>query len=508
MMKNWKIRTWLDENILLVGIFLSAALLIFVQSYFLGAYISPDSTNYLRAAQSLRDGYGLYVNFAAGDRAAYFSIWPIGYPAMIALVSLITGTEVYLASKILSIIILAIICGIFYFRFGKTAWVYALVITNFGFLQIFWYTWSEQPFILGLIWISFTASDILDSEYIQFSHYIRICLSSLLLFFSRYIGAFSVGAIGLLSVYCIFIGVSREKKEHIKKGILLMGVAFAVTAVIIAYLYNNKLKSGYITGMERIGITEHPLLLFIQLCRASLVEIRNIFYSFFTMSYGLIIILCMAGVVCCFYFFRLHSHERFRRYISVKAASFLVIGILYWCSIIAMRFSAAFNGFGFRLLFPASSLFFMGLITIILNHRDVWVHKINSGLFKYMLLAVIMASLFSHSLPAAYSTARAFYKHEEGINGYAKIRADIIEELSSVPPGAIVITNWGPKESFVNFIRPDLLMISPAWSLRIEYIPTDEARQVYIYLDWEHLPSGDTFFSQYKKSNAKLIQIK
>jgi hypothetical protein len=157
------------------------------------------------------------------------------------------------------------------------------------------------------------------------------------------------------------------------------------------------------------------------------------------------------------------------------------------------------------LLFPASALFFLSIIQIILKYKDVWVYKINSTFLKYILLTVISASLFSYSLPAA----RMFYKHEGGINGYSKIRADIIKELSSVPSGSLVITNWGPKESYVNFIRPDLLMISPTWSLRIEpHSKIDQAEQVYIYLDWEHLASDDPFFSQYKESNTRLIQIK
>ncbi|MHB9293385.1 hypothetical protein Holit_02506 [Hollandina sp. SP2] len=502
-MKNRKILMWLDKNILIAGIFLCAALLIFVQSYWFGAYISPDSTNYLRAAQSLRDGYGLYVNAAAGDTGTYFSIWPIGYPAMIALVSLVTGTEIYLASKILSIIILAAICGMFCFRFRETAWVYALIVTNLGFLQIFWYTWSEQPFILGLIWISFSAADILNSEHIRLSHYVSICLASLLLFFSRYIGAFSVGVIGILAVYYLFLGISRQKKEHIKKALLLTTVMFIVAVAIVVYLYTNKLKSGYMTGMERIPITEHPLVLFIKLCKACLDEIRNVFYSFFRLSYGLTIILCIISVICCSYF---RLHIRFRRYISVQAVSLLIIGLLYWCSIVAMRFSANFDSFSYRLLFPASALFFLGIVSIILTYKDAWIYKINSTSLKYILFIIILASLFSYSLPAIHN----IYKHEGNINGYAKIRADIVKELLPIPSGSLVITRGGFKESYVKFIRPDLIMITLTWPLPIERYQSeiDQAEGVYVYLDWEHLQPDDTFFPLYRESNTRLIQIK
>jgi hypothetical protein len=505
IMKNRNIPAWLDNNSLLIGLFLSAGLLVFIQSYVLGTYISPDSTNYLRAAQSLRDGYGLYVNAAAGDTETYFSIWPIGYPAMIALISLVTGTEIYLASKILSVIILACICGIFYCRFKKNAWIYALMVTNFGFLKIFWYTWSEQPFILGLIWISCALSDILTSKPIRLRHYISICFAALFLFFSRYIGSFSAGVIGLLAVYYFITGLSQGKKERIKKAILLIGVTFIVTIVMIGYLYTNILKSGYATGMERAPITEHPLELFMGLCISQVEEVQNVFYTFFTLSYGMVIVLCITVIIACFRFF---SRYQGKAYISVQAFSFLVVGLLYWFSIVAMRFSADFDSFSYRLLFPASALFLAGITSIILNYQPAWIRKIDSGSSKYILLGVVVVSLFSHALYPLYREIRG----HKGANGYRSIRTAIIRELSSVPPQSLIITSWDNKESYVNFIRPDIIMISPTWPLRIEQHASgiEKAERVYIYMDWERLPSREaTFFSQYQESTHKrLIQIK
>ncbi|MDR1527478.1 MAG: hypothetical protein LBS46_07410 [Dysgonamonadaceae bacterium] len=524
---NREIGRWLDDNCLIVCIFISTAFLIFVQSYWLNTYISPDSTHYLRAAQSLLNGHGLYVNTAAGDTATYFSMWPIGYPAMIALVSLVTGAEVYLASKILSVIFLAILCTLFYFRFKKTAWVYALIVTNFGFLQIFWYTWSEQPFILGLVWISFAIMDIVASKRIQFRHYISLCLASLFLFFSRYIGTFSIGVIGLLAGYYLIAGISKAKKEYIKKSVLLIGAALIAATVIIAYLYINKTKGGYITGMERIPTVEHPLRVFMLLCISSLMEIRNVFYSFFAMNYGLLITLSVVG---CFLLFRFRT--KIKRYFSVQAVCFLSIGFLYWCSIVVMRFSAAFDGFDFRLLFPASGLLFLGIVSLILNYRSAWVKKINSTCIKYVLLICISASLFSYSLPEVYSVVKrfykqeggitgfnkihtgiiqelSFYKQEVGINGYRKIRADIIQELSSVPEKSLVITNWGSKKSYLSFIRPDLFTTHSIWPLPIElHSKMEQVERVYIYFDWEQLPWDDAFFSPYRESNERVIQIK
>jgi hypothetical protein len=127
-----------------------------------------------------------------------------------------------------------------------------------------------------------------------------------------------------------------------------------------------------------------------------------------------------------------------------------------------------------------------------------------------VFLACVSISLLSYSLPGAYHAGLSLYNHEEGAKGYGRIRADIIRDLCSIPKGALVITPSGPNtESYVNFIRPDLLMIQPTLPLRMEQLSKiDKTERVYVYLNWETLPSDDTFFSQYKESNKKLIQIK
>jgi hypothetical protein len=357
-----------------------------------------------------------------------------------------------------------------------------------------------------LVWISCASADILKSENIQLRHYISICLASLFLFFSRYVGAFSAGAIGLLALYCFGTGISRRIKERIKKALLLSAAALVAAVVMAAYLYVNKLKGGYATGMERVPVKEHPVVLFLQLCLSQIREMENVFSTFFTLNHSKAIILCMAGVVACFLFFRRYNG---RHYISVQAFSFLAIGLLYWCSIVALRFSAEFDGFSYRLLFPASALFLLGIISIALNYRSAWIDKINAGYFKYIAAAVIAALLLSYSFSfsSIYHTARRIYKHEGGFEGYRKIRSEVIQELSQVPSRSLIIITWGPKESYVNFMRPDLITISPAWPLRIDqHSKIEEADRVYIYLDWEH--PLDVFFSQYKGSHEKLLQIK
>jgi hypothetical protein len=464
------------------------ALLIFAHSYFFGAYISPDSTGYLRAAQSLRNGYGFRMDAAAGDPSGYFSIWPIGYPAMIALVSVITNTEIYLASKILSIVILLIIFLMLYTRFKKNAWLYAFVAINFGFLNIFYHTWSEQPFILGLIWISFTAIDILESERVQYSHYISICLASLFLFLSRYIGAFSIGVIGILAIYHLIIGISKKTTENIKKAVLLFTTAVIVTGFVILYLFFNHKYNGFVTGMARVPISEDPFVLFLKLCNAQIREMINVFGGFFVMSYSIVFIVYMTCAVVVFRFLNM-KRGSFYKYIPIPAFSFLSIGLLYWLSIVAMRFLSQFDGFSFRLLFPASALFILGIINIIENYHSELIEKITFGFRRYFLAVVIVSSLF---VPLVRPLYYAVFKPDQN-TGYQKMRSGVIEELQGIPAHSLIITHWvGAKEGYTYFIRPDLLVrynrlqnSDDVFSIMIE-----PSKEIYLYFDW-HLISDD-----------------
>jgi hypothetical protein len=501
------------DSVLLLVLFFSVASLIFIQSWLFGVYISPDSTNYLRAAQAIRNGYGFYVNTEAGDTTTWFSVWPIGYPAMIALVSLLTNTEIYLASKILSVIILAFIYLLLYCRFKKTAWIYALVTLNFGFLQIFWYTWSEQPFILGLIWLSLAVSDIIKAERITRLHSVNAGLSSLFLFFSRYIGTFSVGIIGLLVLYYLYTGIVHHKRENTKKVVFLCIVAALVSAVIIAYLYTNYTKSGYFTGTERARLSAiEVLLLFPQLFKAQIVEMRNVFYSFIDIQYVAPFGLYALCALSAFKLF--HQWKgKYRVRIPITAFSFLAIGVLYWCSIVAMRFSSRFDGFSYRLLFPASALCSFGVVSIIMHNYGDWItNKTSKPLMRSLVSIAVILSLFSL---VSTDWANADFK-AGNIRGYTEIRDDIINDFTQVPSSSVIISDWRDEGRYVNFIRPDLLIISTTALLSENktFSPAIEQREhIYIYAvdDWineKEYESLYSIFSQYQGNGKKLVKIK
>jgi hypothetical protein len=496
-----------NNVIILLSIFIGVALLIFTQSYFFGAYISYDSTGYLRVAEVLRNGYGFRMNALAGDMQSYFSGQPIAYPAMIAVVALITNTEIYLASKILSIIILSIIAILFFVKFKNHAWLYALVMTNYGFLQIFWFTWSEQPFILGLIWLSFALADILKSEKIKYVHYINITLASLFLFFSRYIGAFSIGIIGLTALYQMYTGISKHNKESIKKAFLLGICAGVAVTVMALYLFNNYKHSGYTTGTARLPEENH-LRLFFVFCEAQLRELQNVFFLFFDMSRRTAFLLYTMSAVICFHFFYL-KRRNFYKNISADTVSFTAVGAIYWLSIVVIRFLASFDDFYFRLLFPASALLFLGLVEILSRRYANRIESAVNSVCGLLFTALLMATIGSY---AARPLFNKYYKHEN-VRGYTQIRAEIMHELSEVPSGSVVIS-WGGK-IFSNFMRPDTLAhrVYRLPITGIDYIfeqAKQTEREVYLLVDWTQMQDDEketfeSFIAQYGNDRAAQI---
>lgn len=144
------LREWIGKygsDVFLILVFGMVCILIYSKAYLNGIYISADSTGYLEEAENLVQGNGFQYDGLAGYRS-WFANWPVLYPACIAAVMFVTKVNAYLASKILAMLIVGLLLILVRVCFRKDAWIYALCLTNIGFLDLCYYTWSEVPFIL------------------------------------------------------------------------------------------------------------------------------------------------------------------------------------------------------------------------------------------------------------------------------------------------------------------------------------------------------------------------
>ena len=124
------------NDIFLVVLFITICFSIYVNGYLESINISADSAGYLREAVNMAAGNGFHYDALAGYPDTWFANWPILYPMLIALTMKVTGYEVYLASKVLSMILVGILILILRISFKKEAWFYALCMTDLGLMYL------------------------------------------------------------------------------------------------------------------------------------------------------------------------------------------------------------------------------------------------------------------------------------------------------------------------------------------------------------------------------------
>ena len=205
-----KVKNGCSERVLSVGIlaliFIYMCLYIFSRAYFQNACMSADSAEYMKAAHALIKGHGFISNYASNDNT-WFALWPIGYPALIALSAIISGTDIYIASKILSVLSIAVTLFLLYRRFGKDAWVFSIALLNPGYMWLNCYTWSEGMFTLLTLMFALSISAIMvdSGKETGILDYCVLGIIAVFNFLIRYVGAYTIPVIFAAALVLILI---------------------------------------------------------------------------------------------------------------------------------------------------------------------------------------------------------------------------------------------------------------------------------------------------------------
>ncbi|MCX7698197.1 MAG: hypothetical protein N2114_01870 [Candidatus Goldbacteria bacterium] len=418
-----------------ITIFIFLSLYVLLNSYFFNYGISPDSAYYLRAAQSILNGNWFYIDKLAGDDKSWFNLWPIGYPVLIAIVAFITKVDVYLASKILSIIIIFFILLIFKLRFNEYAWLFALSLINDSFLKIFFFTWSEQPFLLGLLWFGISVYDVLNEKSLNKLNYVNLLLSMIFLFLMRYIGFFSCCVLFIILLFIILFKIYDFNNKN--KIFHLIIINFIFLIFFLLYLFNNKIHSKTFMG-ERYP-AEHFTIIFNNL----IITLKEQFYVITISFFGIFVIFITIDFI--------FSYFKNKKYIILSKNSlffkmsfvFFVIAIFYFLFITYSRFRIRFDDFNFRFLYPFSYTINISLIIFFIENQVNLLFKINK---KYNLIGIIIICMVI-----------SFYiiNNINRETGYREIKKITLQKYSEISSGSAVL--WMDKLAF--FLRPDLINI-------------------------------------------------
>jgi hypothetical protein len=429
-------------------------------------YLSNDSTNYLFLAQNVLNGHGFYTHSeTAGDGVrVLFSSWPVGYSTLIAVISGALNISVFIASKILNLIFIGLIFFIFRAMSPFNAWVYSLIFFFSSYLEIFSFTWSETGFIFGLTAFSYYLYKHLNEKTNHSYDTAMLILSICFLFVMRYVGAFTIGVLGLLWLYLLIW--DRAKK----KLIIIISIIIAINITFVAsYLGFNFIETGLLTGRERVLAPESNYDLLITLLKTLLAEISILVYH--PRPTFIIPALFLQIFLCSYYYFKHKSEfiftpaprEQFPAY-----KIFFIVGILYISSIVVIRWNFYFNEYSFRLLGPGTFLLYVSLVSFI----EVRLKKISFSRFVNIFVILTVVSFI------LYVPTKTYLRFTQP---YSQTLELLNQKYNIIPYSSVLAFE---KNKHLKYVRSDLIIKKPLFTESVEEfynrVNSNKDRKVFV----------------------------
>lgn len=442
--KKIPVAAWLQKygnDLFLLLLFTGICISIFSRAYVKGVYITSDSAGYLREAVNLVNGKGFHYDGLAGY-FSWFANWPIAYPALIALVMAVTNANAYLASKILSMLLVGLLLLVLRLCFQKEAWVYALCLTNTGFLSLTYYTWSELSFMLFLLCFGLILAKILKEQKPGRKWYVLLGVAGISCFLTRYYGIYVWIVVG---VYLLLLcNCYRKEKE---KAVLHKAAGLTITAFVsgclsLAYLLMNKIMNGMASGVSRSLWWDDYEKLTDDLIESLLTEIFNVF----SLQIPQLIegfpfdmkVLFLAVVFVGLVLFIGRNGRHFTR-----ESVLITMAVLYDIIFIAIRYVSSMDTFYFRFFEPASFLFCLGMTGLLLPYLrgKKGFHYLGGAVTAIVALAVL--SVFKNE---GMDLGNTYYA------GLTKQWDAVYEEI---PEKSVIIFNDIDFRS--SYYRPDVI---------------------------------------------------
>lgn len=435
------------SDLFLIILFGSICISIYSRAYLKGAYISADSAGYLREAVNLVAGNGFSYDGLAGYNT-WFANWPILYPALIAAVMMITGAEAYLASKIVAMLTAGLILLLLRGCFGKDAWLYGLCLTNIGYLNLSYYTWSEIPFILFLLCFALIFAKILREDNPAKRWYAALGVAGICCFLTRYYGIFVWIVTGLYLVV-LFVSYRKDRdKSKLSKIAGLTATAFVSGILSMAYLVMNKMMNGMASGVSRTMWWDDYRILTDDLIESLLTEFFNIFSmqipelveGFPYRVKVFVVVGILAGIAWLIFVNCRHF---------TRESVLIVMTVVYDVVFIGIRYFSSMDSFYFRFFEPATFLLCIALIGLFLPYmRGKKGFHYFAGMVTLLLLTAVWSVFENGGM-------------DRNENYYLELEEQWSEAYRQIPEKSVIIFNDIDFRS--SYYRPDVVegMITP-----------------------------------------------
>lgn len=435
------------SDLFLLLLFGGICISIYSRAYLKGVYISADSAGYLREAANLAAGNGFSYDGLAGYDS-WFANWPILYPVLIAAVMLTTGTGAYLASKIVAMLTAGLFLLLMRRCFGKDAWLYGLCLTNIGYLNLSYYTWSEIPFMLFLFCFVLIFARILREERPARGWYAALGAAGLACFLTRYYGIF-VWIVTGLYLLALFLRYRKERERAILCKLAgLTGTALVSGSLSMAYLFMNKIQNGMASGVSRTMWWDDYRILTDDLIESLLTE----FFHIFSMQIPELVegfpyrikVFVVIGILTGIFWLIFKNCRRF-----TLESVLIVTAVVYDVVFIGIRYVSSMDSFYFRFFEPATFLLCIALIGLLLPYL-----RGKKGLYYFAGMAALL-------LAAAVWSVFENGGMDREDNYYLALEGQWEEAYSQIPERSVVIFNDIDFRSA--YYRPDVVegMITP-----------------------------------------------
>lgn len=361
------VREWIGKygsDIFLILLFGMVCILIYSKAYLNGIYISADSTGYLEEAENLVQGNGFQYDGLAGYRS-WFANWPVLYPACIAAVMLVTKVNAYLASKILAMLIAGLLLILMRVCFRKDAWIYALCLTNIGFLDLCYYTWSEVPFILFLFGFGLVLARILKEDHPGVKWYVLLGIMGVCSFLTRYFGIYVWIVTGVYICALLWKYYKEREKSDLHRAVRL-GITAVVSGILsVGYLMMNKIMNGMASGVSRTMWWDDFRTLTDDLIQSLLTEFFHIFSLQIpeymeNFPYKIKLFVVWTVIICLITLIIKRC-----KHFSLQSVM-ITMAVMYYGVFIAIRYVSSMDTFYFRFFEPATFLLCIGVIGLLL----------------------------------------------------------------------------------------------------------------------------------------------
>ena len=433
------------NEIILILMFIYLALYEFYYAYVKETYISVDSCSYLMEADAILNGYGFNIAGMSGY-VSWFSVFPIGYPLLIAAVSFITGRNLYLSSKILAILIIGGVLLLLYIRFQKNAWIYSFCLLNTGFLSTYKWSVSEIPFILGLIIFCLILDYIIENSVVKVRWFVFWGLSSVYLFLCRYFGTFSFIVIGIIFIiyFGIYIFIPQYRNYNTKakwRGSIVAGIISGI--FMVSYYMMNYLMTGTFSGTDRSEWWDEYTELTNGFYSALINEFLNASHMVLpdpitSMSRHFKIWIIVLFLMIILYLLYKYKTKDFK-------VVFIGVGIFYYFVFVFIRYHSSMDAFSYRFFAPASILIVIGMIgfaeKFLIRNKDK--------------IVPIFACILVLSIMGLSATFKTFDRHN---TAYSYLVTDMINVTKEIPRNSTVFMA-SDFDYRIRAFRPDICYV-------------------------------------------------